>query len=215
MDITYSTANGYATQARAKYSHASGFSSLVPRGADGGIAIGDRLLASNSYAVSVGGTLNSSIGYASGVFGGQGNVAAGAYSIVLGGINNSVGSPTHSFKFPISDSNSVTCLTVNNECEASDDSGTIAGKNVIAIGANVSTSYTVGDTVAIHTLTVFSDTRTRLSYWETNGDAFKTQYFTVTSVEYIDPTVYPTNVNRSNTLITLSGDVSGSNLSGL
>lgn len=75
LDVTYSTANGYATQARAKYSHASGFGSVVPRGAVSGVAIGDRLLATDSYAVSVGGSLNKAVGAGSGVFAGTCNIA--------------------------------------------------------------------------------------------------------------------------------------------
>jgi len=213
LEVTYSTANGYATQARAKYSHASGFGSIVPRGAVSGVAIGDRLLATDSYAASVGGSLNKSVGVGSGVFAGKGNVAAGAYSAIIAGLNNSVGSTTHTFKFPISDANSITCLTVNNDC-VSEETGAYAGKNVISITGNIAGLYEIGATVSIHTLTVFSDTSARLSYWETNGDGFKTQYFTITSVEYIDPTTFPSNVNRGNTLITLSGDIAGSKVDG-
>lgn len=212
-EVTYSTANGYATQARAKYSHASGFGSVVPRGAISGVAIGDRLLATDSYAVSVGGSLNKAVGIGSGVFAGTGNVSAGTYSAIIAGVNNSIGSVTYSFKFPISDSNSSTCITVNNECE-NEETGAYAGKNIISIAGNIASDYEIGATVSIHTLTAFTDGSTGLSYWETNGDGFKTQYFAITSVEYIDPSVFPANVNRGSTLLTLSGDIAGSKVDG-
>lgn len=76
LEVTYSTANGYATQARAKYSHASGFGSIVPRGAISGVAIGDRLLSTENYAVTIG-SVNKAIAVGSGVFAGTGNVSAG------------------------------------------------------------------------------------------------------------------------------------------
>ncbi len=213
-DITYSTANGYATQARAKYSHASGYGSIVPRGATSGVAIGDRLLASDEYAIAIGGSLNRATGNSSGVFGGMGNTASALYGAVLGGVNNSVGAQTDRFKFPISDSNSSTCITVNNECATVDVVGAYAGKNIIALSGNLSKSYSIGDGVAIHTLSVFSNTQSALDYWQTEGDGFKTQYAQITSVEYLDPNAYPTNVNKGYTIITLSADVAGYKVDG-
>jgi len=209
FEVTYSTAFGYGTQARAKYSTAGGLNTIIPRGAVSAVAIGDGLLATDSYAVAIGGLHNKSVGIGSGILGGTGNTAAGQYSGILGGINNSVGGYPDSFKFPASDSSLNSCIILNEtECALS-NSGSSIGRSLISVTGNVAYRYYIGDTVAVHSLTSYYSTGSNIQSWGTNGDAYQTQQLMITSIQYIDPTVYPTNINKGNTLITLSGDVVG------
>lgn len=209
FEITYSTAFGYGTQARAKYSTAGGLNTIIPRGAVSAVAIGDGLLATDSYAVAIGGSHNKSVGIGSGIVGGIGNVAAGLYSGILGGINNGVGGTPDSFKFPASDSSLNSCVILNEtECNLS-NSGSTIGRSLISVTGNVAYRYYIGDTVAVHSLTAYYSNGSNIQSWGTNGDAYQTQQLMITSIQYIDPAIYPTNINKGNTLITLSGDVVG------
>lgn len=213
-EYTYSTAMGFATQARAKYSTTSGYSSIVPRYSTGAVAIGMSLLASDAYAVSIGGITNCAVNIASGVVGGINNKAVGKYSGILAGINNSTGGATDAFTFPI-DEVSSSCITVvvDSECDSSINTsvttGSALGRNQIAISGNAVGRYFIDDTLALFAFTTFKNASKNIKYYELHGDSYNTQYLSITSVEYIDPAKYPNNSNRGKTIITLTSDVIG------
>ena len=208
---TYSTAWGFDTHARGMYSTAGGVSSMVPTNAYAAIAIGNRNLASNNGAAVVGGVLNTGSGEYIGILGGEYNTVIGDDGATIGGTANIVGSQLYDFGFPSNNVSDPTCVISADDCTTSTGAseGTLFGRHVITILGNVVTSFAVGDIVRLFNFTVSDGEETKLTYRNVNGEIYKTQDATITSVEFVNPDTNPDNINANYTIITLNVDVDG------
>lgn len=202
--VTYSTVWGLDTHARGIGSTSGGLHSIVTKGAECGIAIGRELLNNGIDSVLIGGTRNYSVNNYISVTGGVGNVASAAYSSIVGGFYNTTGSEVHSFKFPITDVASSSCVIIDSvNCDSSYDTSAI-GRNVIVITGNVVSSYSVNDTVILFDFAVSYESSPYNYFHSTHGDGIDRQQLKIVSVEY-NSTIG--NVNYGKTLITLNGDI--------
>lgn len=198
---------GFDTHARAKYSTAGGFSSMVADGAIASIAIGYDNITTNPYSAAIGGALNSVSGQYSGIVSGQGNVVTADYSGVFAGLNNIVGGKVFNFTFPFTNATSQNCVIDETACTAtvvSGGSASVTGRNSIVIEGNYVTEFGIGDKVRLFDYTTTYENLAGIEYYETNGDFYQSQNLTVTAVALIN--------SNTQTQITLSDDVAGSGI---
>lgn len=200
----FSTSFGFDTHARAPYSVAGGFSSIVPGDGFslGSIAIGKQDIASGYISVSIGGEYNSTPGNGGAVVGGTNNTVIGTLGFIGAGDGNIVGAQVYDFTIATS-SEINNCVIDAKNCIATNGSSS-TGNDVILIKGNVVSDLDVQSECILFDYTVQSNGSTGLKYYDVNGDAFSPQILTTKSIRYESD---PTKANYDYTIITLSGDV--------